>query len=330
MLYLNYEGSINYEAVRQQNMGDIRNNLHTGRWTQSKIYFGKLWRIFMNEHDWKGLPLSAAIALLVASVMGTSLFTNMERLKAGSFAMVCVCIWNGFFNSIQMVCRERAIIKREHRAGLHITAYIGAHMMYQAIMCLLQVVISIAIYKWYGILFPSESVVTGNFVLDFAITLWVITYAADMMALMISCIVKTTTAAMTVMPFMLIIQLIFAGIIFTFTEGPAVILEKMTISHWGTVAICSIADYNDLTSHALFSALYQFRSVPEVQSIVDYIQRTDIRYKMDVLAARSMQNSMYEGSVSNVLQCWGVILLIGAVSIIIGTLSLEMIDLDKR
>ena len=135
---------------------------------------------------------------------------------------------------------------------------------------------------------------------------------------------------MTVMPFMLIIQLIFAGIIFSFSEGPAVILEKMTISHWGTVAICSIADYNDLTSHALFSAIYQFRSVPEIQSIVDYIQRTDIRYKMDVLAARSMQNSLYEGTISNVLQCWGVILLIGGVSVIIGILFLEMIDLDKR
>lgn len=306
------------------------NNLHTGRKTQVMIYFGKLFRIFINERGWKGLPLSAIIALMVAFVMGKSLFTNMERLRAGAFAMVCVCIWNGFFNSIQMICRERAIIKREHRAGLYISAYIGAHMMYQAIICLIQVIISITIYKLYGITFPEESVMTGNFVLDFGITLWVITYSADMMALMISCIVRTTTAAMTVMPFMLIIQLVFAGIIFSFTSGPAVILEKMTISHWGTVAICSIADYNDLTSHALFSAIYQFRSVPEIKSIVDYIQKTEIRYKMDVLSAKSMQNELYAGTISHVLQCWGVLLLIGGISVIIGILCLEFIDSDKR
>ena len=298
--------------------------IHTGRLGQINIYLGKLFRIFINERDWKGLPLSAAIALMVAFVMGKSLFTNMERLKAGSFAIVCVCIWNGFFNSIQVVCRERAIVKREHRAGLHITAYIGAHMIYQAIMCLLQVIISIVVYKLYGIKFPEESIVTGSFTLDFAITLWIITFSADMIALMISCIVRTTTAAMTVMPFLLIIQLVFAGVIFSFSSGPAVIVEKMTISHWGTVAICAVADYNSLTSHALFSAIYQFRSV------VDYIQRTEIRYKMDLLSAQSMQSPLYAGTIDNILHCWGVIALIGIVCITIGIISLEMIDRDKR
>ncbi len=37
-----------------------------------------------------------------------------------------------------------------------------------------------------------------------------INYASDAMALMISAIVKTPMAAMTVMPFMLIVQLVFA------------------------------------------------------------------------------------------------------------------------
>ncbi len=309
---------------------EIIKNHHTGRLGQTGIYLGKLFRIFINEKDWKGLPLSAAIAIMVAFVMGKNLFTNMERLKAGAFAMVCVCIWNGFFNSIQVVCRERAIIKREHRSGLHITAYIGAHMIYQAIICLLQVIISIAIYKWYGIIFPKESIVTGNFILDFAITLWLITYCADMMALMVSCIVKTTTAAMTVMPFLLIIQLVFAGVIFTFNGGPAEVIEKMTLSHWGTIAICSVADYNELTSHALFSAIYQFRGVPEIQSLVDYIQRTNIRYKMDVLSAQSMQNDLYAGTIPNIIRCWGVLALIGIVCVVIGIISLELIDRDKR
>lgn len=307
----------------------IKHN-HTGRLGQISIYLGKLFRIFVNERDWKGLPLSAAIALMVAFVMGKNLFTNMERLKAGAFAIVCVCIWNGFFNSIQVVCRERAIVKREHRSGLHITAYIGAHMIYQAVICLLQVIISIAIYKWYGITFPKESIVTGSFILDFGITLWLITYAADMMALMVSCIVKTTTAAMTVMPFLLIIQLVFAGVIFSFSGGAAAIVQKMTFSHWGTVAICSVADYNDLTSHALFSAIYQFRSVPEIKSLVDYIQKTNIRYKMDILSAQSMKDSLYAGTITNILRCWCVLAIIGLVCVTIGIISLEMIDRDKR
>lgn len=303
---------------------------HTGRPTQVKIYLGKLLRLFIHERDWMSLPLSAVISFLVAFVVEKNLFTNMERLQAGAFALVCVCIWNGFFNSIQVVCRERAILKREHRSGLHISAYIAAHLLYQALICLLQVLISVGIYAWYGIRFPENSVVTGCFLLDFVLTLWVITYAADLVALMISCLVHTTTDAMTVMPFLLIIQLVFAGIIFPFDGGAAAVIEKLTISHWGTVSICAISDYNHLTSHALFASIYQFRSIPEVQKIVDYIQSSDLRMKMDTLCAQQMQKPLYAGTVENVMKSWGIILLIGFLSIAVGTVSLEFIDRDKR
>lgn len=317
-------------TTRQEGITATYRPTHTRRPAQVKIYLGKLFRLFIHEHDWVLLPLSAIISLMVAFVVGKSLFANMERLQAGAFALVCVCIWNGFFNSIQVVCRERAIIKREHRAGLHISAYIMAHMLYQALICLLQILISVGIYVWYGIRFPVASIVTGNFLVDFALTLWIITYAADLVALMVSCIVRTTTSAMTVMPFLLIVQLVFAGIIFPFDGGAAELVEKLTISHWGTVAICSIADYNALPSHALFASIYQFRSIPEVQKIVDYIQSSDLRMKMDILCAKQMQNPLYDGTVENILKSWGVILLIGLVAITVGIISLEFIDRDKR
>ena len=47
----------------------------------------------------------------------------MEGNLKGAFALTCVAIWNGCFNSIQSVCRERPIIKREHRSGMHISSY---------------------------------------------------------------------------------------------------------------------------------------------------------------------------------------------------------------
>ncbi len=316
--------------TRLEGVADTYRPTHTRRPAQVKIYLGKLFRLFIHEHDWVLLPISAVISLMVAFVVGPSLFANMERLQAGSFALVCVCIWNGFFNSIQVVCRERAIIKREHRAGLHISAYITAHMLYQALICLLQVLISVSIYYWYGIKFPKQSLVTGNFLLDFTLTLWIITYASDLMALMISCIVHTTTSAMTVMPFMLIVQLVFAGIIFEFNGGAAAVIQNLTISHWGTVAICSIADYNSLPSHALFASIYQFRGIPEVKKIADYIQSSDLRMKMDVLCGEYMKKPLYAGTVQNILKSWGVILLIGFICIIVGIINLEFIDRDKR
>ena len=65
---------------------------------------------------------AALIAGLVGMVIRKRFFINMEGTLMGSFAMVCVCIWNGCFNSIQVICRERDVIKREHRSGMHISS----------------------------------------------------------------------------------------------------------------------------------------------------------------------------------------------------------------
>jgi len=92
---------------------------YRGRLSQIGIYFKKFLRMFVYQSDWKVLPIGAIIAALVTFVIGSNMFVTQEGTTTGTFALTCVCIWNGLFNSIQVVCRERDIVKREHRAGMH-------------------------------------------------------------------------------------------------------------------------------------------------------------------------------------------------------------------
>ena len=184
---------------------------HRGRLAQAGIYFGKFIRMFVYQSDWKVLPMGAVIAAIVTFVVGGNIFKTQEGTKLGVFALVCVCIWNGFFNSIQSVCREREIVKREHRAGLHMSSYVLAQMIYQFLLCAAQTVVTMVICSLAGVQMPAVGIVTPSGTLDTAITLLLITYAADMMALTVSSIVRTTTTAMTAMPFLLIFQLVFSG-----------------------------------------------------------------------------------------------------------------------
>ena len=193
---------------------------YTGRLLQVRIYLGKFLRMFVFQNDWKILPMGAIIAAVVTFVIGTNLFQTQEGTKIGVFALVCVCIWNGFFNSIQAVCREREIIKREHRAGLHMSSYVAAQMVYQLILCAAQTVVTMLICRVTGVQFPEAGLITSTGTIDVAITLLLITYAADLMALMVSCIVRTTTTAMTTMPFLLIYQLVFSGGFFDLSGVP--------------------------------------------------------------------------------------------------------------
>lgn len=301
---------------------------HTGRFGQIKIYLGKLFRMFIYEKDWKVLPMSAVIAFMVAYVAGKNMFINMEGTKTGSLAFVCCCIWNGFFNSIQVVCRERPIIKREHRAGLHISSYIAAHMIYQAFLCILQVIVTMIVYWFAGVSFPTEGLVTGSFVPDMMITLFLITYASDMMALMVSCMVHTTTSAMTVMPFLLIVQLVLAGVAFPLHGIPQK-LSNATISKWGIYAVCTEADYNGLPSTIVVKELKKFRDIPVVQEVYSALDK-ESRKELEMYTARYLTVDEYDYKIHNILKEWGILLAFALAYALIGMVSLEFVDHDKR
>ena len=125
---------------------------HRGRLAQIPIYLGKDFRMFIFQTDWKVLC---------------------------SLALTCICIWNGFFNSIQSVCRERPIIKREHRSGMHISSYIIAHLIYQMFLCVMQAMLTVLVFNLVGVKFPEAGFITQWFRVDIWITLFLITYAAD-------------------------------------------------------------------------------------------------------------------------------------------------------
>ena len=140
-------------AVKSSRVRRIR---HKGRGSQILIYLGKQFRFFITDSDWKVLPMAAVIAAMVGTVIHEDFFLTMEGCLIGSFALTCVALWNGCFNSIQAVCRERAIIKREHRSGMHITSYVTAHLIYQFVLCMAQTVVSMFVMKTMGVPFPAN------------------------------------------------------------------------------------------------------------------------------------------------------------------------------
>lgn len=228
--------------------------LHRGRLTQIPIFLGKQLRGLIYQNDWKVLPMTAVIAAIVAMVIKGSFFSTSEGTLRGSFALTCVAIWNGCFNSIQVICRERSIIKRDHRSGMHVTSYVASHMIYQAIICLAQTIITIFVCVKAGVKFPAEGTVVHSFLLEIGVTVFLISYASDMISLFVSALVRTTTAAMTVMPFILIFQLVFSGGFFVLPNWGMKIAE-FTTSHYGLCCMNAQANFNNLGSSLGWSAL---------------------------------------------------------------------------
>ena len=186
-------------------------------------------------------------------VTSASMFQTMEGTLMGAFSLVMVCIWNGCFNSVQVICRERDVIKREHRSGMHISAYVIAHMIYQAVLCLLQTGVTLYVLKMVGLRFDlCRPLFTKWFLVEFGFSVFLITFAADMMALWISTLAHSTTAAMTVIPFVLIFQLVFSGGMIALPDFTRPLMS-LTISAPGMNVVAAQSDYNKRPMVALWN-----------------------------------------------------------------------------
>ena len=133
---------------------------------------------------------------------------------------------------------------------MYISSYILSHMMYQLLLCILQTIVTLIVLHLVGMKFTGAGMFTPWMVVDVGITLFLITYASDLLSLWISTLVHSTTTAMTIMPFVLIFQLIFSGGVFSI---PKIVrpIEMLTISSPGLKALASQVDINSLPYSAI-------------------------------------------------------------------------------
>lgn len=85
---------------------------HISRLGQIRVYVGTFFRLFRNEKRWKTLISAVLITLMISMVTGEDMFYDFSDTKSGAFALVSASIWIGIFNSLRLICRERAILKR--------------------------------------------------------------------------------------------------------------------------------------------------------------------------------------------------------------------------
>ena len=266
------------------------------RFKQIRIYLGTFLRLFLKTGGWKALLFGAVISFIIVLVVGDDMFVYGANTESGCFVIISACIWIGIFNSIQVICKERDIIKREHRSGMHISSYVLARAIYELILCFVQAGIMFLICSVF-MSYPENGLVSGVFSIDLFITMFLSLLCADYLGIAVSCIVKTTTTAMTVMPFILIVQLVLCGVLFKL-EGIIEYIANITISKWGMQAVGALSDINHL----------------------QYNELGWVRPEKDAY--------LYEST--HMMKAWCIIAGFAVIYLIIGIICLEFVDRDKR
>jgi hypothetical protein len=109
--------------------------------------------------------------------------------------------------------------------------------------------------------------------------MFLITYASDMMSLWVSTLAKNTTTAMTIMPFVLIFQLVFSGGMLSLPAWTET-LTHFTISNPGLKVIAAQADTNNRPYDSIASMVSKMRDSEiggtfTVGQVLDILQTED-------------------------------------------------------
>lgn len=280
----------------------------TSFFTQTHVYFKKVFRIALREKAWKYIIFAAIISFIVAAITGPDMFKNYDQTNSGFFTLCSACIWIGIFNSIQSICKEHEIIRAEYRQGMKISAYIFANVYWQALLCLVQSAI-IFVISCLFIDFGKSAHLLINPYVEVFITIYLLTFGAAVLGIMVSSLSGTPTTAMTIMPFVLIVQLIMSGVLFELKDV-AEYISYITLSKWGMSAFGSISDLNGyhLAIEAPLSAS---------------------RALMPGVSVMPKHNDFYNHEAARLFLAWGWILGITVFNTIVSIVSLKIKNKDS-
>jgi ABC transport system ATP-binding/permease protein len=156
------------------------------------------------------------------------------------FIFSCIAIWIGLSNSIQEIAKESAIYFRERLLNLGLFPYIGSKIAVRGSINLLQTILmAIAVV----LVFKSPESDLIPWYLGFAITTFLTLIASTSLSLMISAWVDNENKGNSLLPLVMIPQIILSGVLFDL-EGWSSKLSWLMLSRWSVGAYGAITDVN--------------------------------------------------------------------------------------
>ncbi len=247
------------------------------------------------------------IALLLTVVANDDAFKLWNDTQSILFALSCAGIWIGLFNSIQEVCKERAILKREYMANLKLPFYVFSKFFVQTLLGAIQALIVVGVFTLV-VGAPDAGILMENPFLETWITMWVTIEASMALGFVVSCLVKSGDRAMTFAPFILIIQLLFSGILFAL-KGASEKVAYVTVSKWSVEALCSIAGLNDMPNAFEVDNPDMVKQMPDLGHAI---------------------KDAYEATASHLWSNWGIMMLMVLICAIACTILLRSVAKDNR
>lgn len=229
--------------------------------------------------------LPVVCGLIVGIAAGENMFSSFADSQTGYFVLCCAVVFTGVFNSIQEVCKERSIVKREYCANLRLGAYVCAKLIVQAVICAVQALLILFVFLLFTDRTKSPDGIVMPIFLECYITLFLLDLACDATGLFLSSLVKTADIANIIAPVFLILQVVFSGVLFPL-DGVFEVVSYFMAARWAIEALGASGDIASELRQAEFRAMAMGQEFSE--------------HKSDIV-------DMYEPKAATLLNAWGAL-----------------------
>lgn len=166
---------------------------------------------------------------------------RVEDIKVLLLVTLLTAVWFGAANSVSEIVKEHVIYKRERSVNLRIAPYLMSKVFVLSLVCFVQSFIFITIL-WLLIGLP-------NFLL-FVLAFFLVIAASSIMGLAVSSIVATASSATSMLPLLLLPQVVLSGGLMPIDELEPEFIQSifaLAISKWGYELVGGgILDVNNL------------------------------------------------------------------------------------
>ena len=199
------------------------------------------------------------LAFLLTLVVTENIFYSYEETKSILFTLSNAGIWLGLLNSIQEICKEKVILKKEHMADLRISSYLLSKVTYLVIIGLIQSILLVLSFSLFLGSIPEIGLL-NSWIIETIFIVFITIFTSSTMGLIVSSFSKDSSFALTTPTLLIIPQMLFSGILFPL-DGIVDKLSNLTKCRWSVEALATINDLNSLVSDIQLAIPGYVRSV---------------------------------------------------------------------
>ena len=219
---------------------------HASWWHQLRVTTRRYLDLVLSDRRNLALLLAQApvIGVLLLLVSGGSALTGgrIDALKL-LFMLSTTGVWFGVINSAREICKEAPILARERLAGLRAGPYLLSKMIVLLLLVIVQSLLLVGTVA-IRVKLPGAGVLLPG-ALELVITVVLAGLAGLSLGLCLSAFAANPDKATSLIPIVLVPQVLFAGVMFSL-HGVTASVSWLTSSRAAMEALASTVDVNDL------------------------------------------------------------------------------------